>query len=228
MHPAPEVQQLVLQQGNQRVTLALSRVQPGGQRPPLVVALHYAGHGAPFYGRGLLEGLVEPALRDLGAVIAAPDCTGPDWTAPRSQADVLALLDHLQETVPVDPRRTLITGYSMGGHGAWHLAARHPDRFAAALVMAAWPPPAALAAGLRIPLYVIHSRQDEVVPLAGTERAIYELQARGAAVELVVVESTGHYETHRFVAPLRAAVPWIEQVWRESSRIQETGGGTGC
>jgi predicted peptidase len=228
MSPAPEVQQLVLQPGDQRFTLALP---PGhaGERPlPLVVALHYAGHGAPFYGRGVLEGLVAPALRDLGAVIAAPDCTGPDWTGPRNEAGVLALLDHLQEAYPVDPRRTLITGYSMGGHGAWHLAARYPDRFAAALVMAAWPPPAALAAGWRTPLYVIHSRQDEVVPLAGTERAVHELRARGAAVELVVVERVSHYETHRFVAPLRAAVPWIERLWTERSKIQETGGGRGC
>jgi predicted peptidase len=228
MSPAPEVQQLVLQPGDRRVTLALPAGHAGERPLPLVVALHYAGHGAPFYGRGVLEGLVEPALRDLGAVIAAPDCTGSDWTGPRSEAGVLALLDHLQKTVPVDPRRTLVTGYSMGGHGAWHLAGRYPDRFAAALVMAAWPPPAALAGGWRTPLYVIHSRQDEVVPLAATERAVRELQARGAAVELVVVERTGHYETHRFVAPLRAAVPWIERLWTEPGRMEETGGGTGC
>jgi predicted peptidase len=208
-----EIRQEVLQPANHRYTLALPANRGDGQLLPLILALHYAGHGAPFYGRGLLEGVVEPALRDLGALIAAPDCPGPDWTHPRSEAGLLALLDHLHSAYPLDPCRTLIAGYSMGGHGAWHLAARHPDRFAAALVMAAWPPPAALAEPWRVPLYVIHSRQDEVVPLAQTEHAVRQLQAQGAPLEWVVLQGISHYDTYRFVAPLQAAVPWIEQAW---------------
>lgn len=215
-----EIRQEVLQPGNHRCTLALPADYGDDQLLPLILALHYAGHGAPFYGRGVLEGLVEPGLRDLGALIAAPDCPGPDWTDPRSEAGLLALLDHLHDAYPLDPHRTLITGYSMGGHGAWHLAARHPDRFAAALVMAAWPPPAALAEPWRVPLYVIHSRQDEVVPLAQTEHAVRQLQAQGAPLESVVLQGISHYETYRFVAPLRAAVPWIEQAWAAASKRQ--------
>src|SRR5688500_7701121 len=51
-------------------------VPPGydGLRPvPLVLALHYGGSAFPaFFGRGILELLVQPALEPLGALIVAP------------------------------------------------------------------------------------------------------------------------------------------------------------
>ena len=108
---------------------------------PLILALHYGGHGAPYYGKDILTGLVEPALREVEAIIVAPDCTGDDWTDAQSEEDVIALLDHVQGAYNIDPQRILVTGYSMGGIGTWHLAARHQDRFTAALVMAGVPPP---------------------------------------------------------------------------------------
>src|SRR5215471_18235809 len=43
---------------------------------PLIVMLHYGGYEgeAPaFYGRGMIEGLAQPAFRSLRAIIIAPD-----------------------------------------------------------------------------------------------------------------------------------------------------------
>src|SRR5206468_3374899 len=40
---------------------------------PLVIALHYAGRVEPFYGHGILDGLVGPAFAGLGAIVVAPD-----------------------------------------------------------------------------------------------------------------------------------------------------------
>jgi predicted peptidase len=211
---ASDVQEQVLQPGDCPYTVAVPKGYAGDRPLPLVLALHFAGPVTPFYGQLILTGLVEPALRELGAVIVAPDCTATDWTHPQSEADVLALLDHVQEVYNIDARRTLITGYSMGGIGTWHLAARHQDRFAAALVMAGLPPPHIVDAQWEIPLYVIHSRQDEVMPLKRTKDVVGQLQARGVSVDLVILHGVTHYETGRFVEPLRAAIPWIEQAWQ--------------
>jgi predicted peptidase len=182
----------------------------------LVLALHYGGQVTPYYGRGLLTGLVEPALRGLGAIIVAPDCptVTTDWTQSESEAYVLELLDHIQATYAVDAQSTLITGYSMGGIGVWYLAARCQKRFAVALPMAAPPPKTAVDANWRIPLYIIHSRRDELFPLEPVEAAVDQLKAHGMTIEMVVLDRVTHYETHRFVEPLRDAVPWIEEAWQ--------------
>jgi predicted peptidase len=210
----PDVREQTQQPGERRYTIAIPKSYTGDQPLPLILALHFAGHGTPFYGGLFLTGLVEPALRELQAIIVAPDCTAADWTRPQSEADVLALLDHVQNTYNVDPRRTLITGYSMGGMGTWHLAARHPDRFAAALIMAGAPQPDVLEVQWDIPLYVIHSRQDRVVPLQPTLDAVGQLQAQGVSVELALLDGVDHYDTGRFVAPLQQAIPWIEKAWQ--------------
>ncbi len=197
-----------------RYTLA---VPAGPGRPlPLVLALHYGWTGAApprYYGGGFLATVVAPALAGLGALLVAPDCPGRDWTGPESAAGVLALLEHLRGHYALAAGRTLVVGYSLGGMGAWHWADAHPDLFRAAIPMAAWPPPGVLARGTAVPLYLIHSRADEVVPLEPTAAAAQALRARGAAVELVVVEGVGHYDTAAFVEPMRAAVPWVRGVW---------------
>ena len=130
----------------------------------------------------------------------------------RSEAAVLALLDHVAAKWPVDKRRVVVTGYSLGGGGTWHLVARHPERFCAAVPVAGWP---AEAADGSVPIYAIHGRRDEVVPLGPTEKAIDALRAKGANVALVVVDRPTHYETGRFVEPLRGAVPWLKRIWAE-------------
>jgi predicted peptidase len=208
------IQTDTLQPGDRHYTVAIPGDYSGDRSVPLVLALHYGGHGSPYYGRGFLTGLVEPALQDLGAIIVAPDCTGDDWTQPNSEQDVLDLLDHIEATYKVDSNRTLITGYSMGGIGTWHLAARHQDRFAAALPMAATPPSSAVDAAWDIPLYVIHSSEDELFPLRWTETAVDQLVTEGVSVELAVVDGVSHHETRRFIEPLQKAVPWVQEAWK--------------
>jgi cyclophilin family peptidyl-prolyl cis-trans isomerase/dienelactone hydrolase len=183
---------------------------------PLVLALHYAGHGAPYYGKVMLENLIEPALRELDAVIVAPDCPSSSWSTAESEEAVLALLALAAETYRTDPERVVLTGYSMGGMGTWYLAARHPERFSAAIPMAGSPRDADLKAVARTPLYAIHSRTDDVVPLKPTEDAVTELQKAGARAELVVVD-VPHYESARFQPYLKKAVAWIRDTWKQTT-----------
>ena len=209
-----DVQEQLLPPGNRRYTIAIPAGYTGEQPAPLVLALHFGGPVTPFYGKGMLTTIVEPALRELGAIIVAPDCNSDGWTNPRSEADVIDLLDYVQETYNIDPQRTLVTGYSMGGIGAWHLAARYPDRFVAAVVMAGAPPPDALDIEWNVPIYAIHGREDTVIPFEHTQTRITRLQDQGIPVEFVVLKDVSHYDTGWFVEPLREAIPWIEQAWQ--------------
>ena len=207
------IHERIFSRRNQRYAIAIPESYREGQATPLVVALHYGGTVTSFYGAGILAGLIEPALRELEVIIVAPDCQHGNWTNPQSEAEIIELLDCLQRNYSIDARKTLITGYSLGGAGTWYIAARHQDKFAAAIPMAAHPQPDSADIEWEIPLYVIHSRMDEIVPFEETARVVKRLKDKGASVEFVLLDDITHFETERFVATLRAAVHWIRKAW---------------
>ena len=134
--------------------------------------------------------------------------------APSSEQVVIDLCDHLQSIYTIDKRRVLLTGYSMGGIGTWMLAAHHQERFAAALIVSAKPPTGVDNVQWDIPLYVIHSRRDEIFPLGDTESTVSQLREMGVAIELHIVDGVTHFQTERFVEPIHAAIPWVQDSWR--------------
>jgi hypothetical protein len=48
------------------------------------------------------------------------------------EVDVFEALEHVKKFYPIDSARLAMRGFSMGGAGAWHLAAHHPDVWAVA------------------------------------------------------------------------------------------------
>ncbi len=195
-----------------RYTLSIPEGYTGKESLPLVLALHYGGHGAPFYGRHILTDMVKPALDELNSIIVSPDCPSSDWTQPESEAFVLELLDQLE--TEYNESKVLVTGYSMGGMGTWHLAASHPERFAAAVVMAGLPPDNVAEIEWEVPLFIIHGRNDEVLPIQPTLDAVEELQSLGVELEFQTLEGVTHYQTNLFVAELKATIPWILENFR--------------
>jgi pimeloyl-ACP methyl ester carboxylesterase len=215
MPQSPGVHELVFERPNEKpLRYALSLPERREGASPLVLSLHYAGHGAPYYGRRMLESLVEPALHDLNAVIVAPDCPSSSWTTKESEEAVLALFGFVAAAYRTDPERVVVTGYSMGGMGVWHLVSRHPGRFSAAIPMAGAPRDADLQTVARTPLYAIHSKIDEVVPLTPTREAVDQLKKAGARAELVLVDDVPHYQTARFEPYLEKASDWLREIWR--------------
>jgi predicted peptidase len=211
------IHEQILARRNQRYTIAIPAGYADEKPTPLVLALHYGGPVTPFYGSGILVGLVEPALRELGAIIVAPDCQHGDWANLDSELEIVELLKYLQAHYAIDARKTALTGYSLGGAGTWYVAARNQEKFAAAMPMAGWPQPDSAEVEWKIPLYVIHSRADQVVPFDQTEQVVRQLKECGAAVQFVLLEGITHYETECFVAPLQAAAPWIRKVWASAN-----------
>jgi predicted peptidase len=187
---------------------------PAGYSPssrvPLILALHFAGDPRGS-GRAVLEILVGPALTDLGAIIVAPDSLGGSWDAADNDRAVNQLLDEIIASYSIDTKRIVVTGFSMGGRGTWYFGGKYPQRFSAAIPLAAVPP--ASAAGWRLPVLAIHSRSDEVAPIAPTEARIKELQKSGARAELITLTGISHYQTYRFVDGLKRAVPWLKELW---------------
>ena len=190
---------------------------PAGYTPstpvPLILALHFGVRGdATGAGRDVVQILVGPALAELGAIIVAPDSVQGNWSSPENGKAVNALLDMVLARYSIDTKKIAVTGYSMGGAGTWHFAEKFPERFSAAIPVAGRPP--ASAAGWRLPVLAIHSRDDQVVPFGPTEARIAELQKAGVNAKLIALSGITHYQTNRFTGALRRAVPWLREVWK--------------
>ncbi len=93
-------------------------------------------HGAGVEAIGQAEAYAPKS----GLQIIAPTNRRPygfdweDW----GRIDAIEVLDVAQRVFKTDPRRTYLTGHSMGGHGTWHLGVTYPDRFAAIAPSAGW------------------------------------------------------------------------------------------
>jgi poly(3-hydroxybutyrate) depolymerase len=195
-----------------RYAISVPREYSPSRPVPLVLALHFGGN--PFgAGAGLLRVLVGPAFADLGAIVVAPDSIAGAWSSPENERAVIELLNAVQSSYRTDPKRVAVTGFSMGGAGVWFFAGKYPERFSAAIPVAGRPP-AAPAASWQMPVFAVHSRDDEVVPFGPTETRIRELRQAGVRAEIVLVSGLAHHETYRFEEPLRRAVPWLRDLWK--------------
>lgn len=175
---------------------------PSGVRPaggwPLVLFLHGSGErgsdvarlatvGLP---RDLAEGLALPAR------VVAPQCPA-DTTWSEHLHALLGLLDHVLAEGDTDPERVVLTGLSMGGTGAWLLAATAPERFAALVPVCGqrtWfigdtPPTEALR---RLPIWAFHGEDDEVVEAEASRVQVAALRAAGADARLTLYPGVGH------------------------------------
>src|SRR5260221_2553772 len=117
-----------------------------------------------YYGSAFTRQVIGPALKDLDPTIVAPDCPTAAWTDPIAERAVMALLGSVLDDYAVDRRRILVTGFSLSGRGTWFVAFRHAELFTAATPMAASTGDDPVDRLGTIPIYVIHSRDDAVVP----------------------------------------------------------------
>ena len=215
--PGIHEQEMTLEDGSVlRYTIALPSAYTPQQPTPLILALHYGGTVTPFYGKGLLTQLIEPALRDLKAIIIAPDSPAGGWANTTSETKVMQLLQTLGKQYAIDAQRTLVTGYSMGGVGTWYFATHQTEYFAAAIPISGAPPPGIDNVAEILPLYVIHSRKDELFPIAKVEQTLAQLKTAGKRAQLVSLDEPGHFDIGEFGDSLKAAIPWIMKIWDKS------------
>jgi predicted peptidase len=178
---------------------------------PLVLALHYGGspNGA---AQGLMLMLVQPALAELRAIIIAPQSVGGAWSTASNERAVMSLLDAVRAAYSIDARRIAVTGYSMGGSGTWFFAGKYPELFSVAIPVAGMP--SVSAEPWKTPVFAVHSRNDEVMPIGPTEMRIKELQKLGVRAELVTLSGLSHSQTNKFVSGLKRVVPWVKETWK--------------
>lgn len=126
---------------------------------------------------------------DFPFIAVSPQCPkGQYWSVEL----LMALLAEVMQSQPVDPKRVYLTGLSMGGYGAWRLAAAHPDRFAAIAPVCGRGDPSQADRLKQTPVWVFHGALDDVVPLQQSEVMVEALKACGGNVRFTVYPNAGH------------------------------------
>ncbi len=179
---------------------------PAGYQPGRPVPAVLFLHGAGERGR---DG-VKPTQVGLGPYLKARGSSVPflavfpqaeemegrlltAWQPGQPDADrALKILDTVMKEYSVDKQRVTLAGWSMGGFGAWSLAAEHPERWAGVALLSGGGD-AALASKVKsLPLWVFHGFHDHLVPVNNSQQLVKALQDAGGDVVYEELPDASH------------------------------------
>jgi predicted peptidase len=93
---------------------------------------------------------------------------------------VMQAIDAVLASKPVDRERVYLTGLSMGGFGAFDLAARRPELFAAVVPICGGGDPTTAPRLVGVPFFIAHGADDAIVPVSLSRKMA---EALGAAID---------------------------------------------
>ncbi|WP_374562061.1 prolyl oligopeptidase family serine peptidase [Ideonella sp.] len=185
---------------------------------PVILALHGGGEYGSDGIRQTVHGLAA-AIRQhperVPAVVVFPQARAdrrPGWQLDAGRM-ALKAVDAAIAEFSGDASRVYLTGYSAGGNGAWFLASRHPERFAAVVVVCGFVSdftgrssavhyPALSTADdvhadvarqvASLPVWIFHGDADPVVPVQESRRMFAALKAARAEVQYTELPGVSH------------------------------------
>jgi predicted peptidase len=187
---------------------------------PVILALHGAGERGD---DGLLQTDVGvgTAIRSnrgpFKAIVVMPQCVkNLWWILPPMDDLAMATLAEAIKEFHGDTHRIYLTGLSMGGYGAWHLAQKYPGTFAALVVICGGIRPSAAAQKAvpalervtppdspasyldaarrvgKVPVWIFHGADDNIVPVTESQRMAEAMKQVGAEVHYTEYPGVGH------------------------------------
>ncbi len=194
----------------------LGRVQPysvclpatytRGEKLPLTLLLHSLALGQNQF-TVIDPRLLHEVCDGRNSIVVTPLARGPScWYFDEGELDVWEVWARVAEQLGVDPTRTVIAGYSMGGYAAYKLGLSYPEVFGQAVVLAGppacgvkLPPDVDISANLDpashcgaegdtywllenarwLPFVIAHGMLDELVPYLGVVQQVLGLDRLG-------------------------------------------------
>ncbi len=184
---------------------------------PLVLFLHGTSERGNDPNVVVANGLPKllTSTLDFPAIVLSPQAP-EDAVWWGDQLDVVsALLDHVQAEFNVDAKRIYLTGLSMGGFGAWAMAVRYPQRFAAlAPIAGGWDSerdvvPGNICVIRNVPTWVFHGQQDDIVPPRKSEMMVDALRQCGSTVRFTLYPDADHRESFEQAYAEPALYAWM-------------------
>jgi polyhydroxybutyrate depolymerase len=149
-------------------------------KSPLPTVVFFHGYSGSAEGV-MADADLARAMSQAGVLLVAPqgmqDARGTrTWSFPGAAhlarddfAFVGRVVDDVEKRWPVDTRRLLASGFSVGGSMVWYIACRMPQRFAgfAPVAGAFWVPEPEDCPGGPVDLRHVHGLADQTVPMKG-------------------------------------------------------------
>lgn len=183
-----------------------------GQTYPLVLFLHGSDERGTDNWKQLYVGLhifADPArIGKNPCFIVAPQCpkgmmwADVDWKSDRHtmKSDPTPalgaswdLIHSLIDALPIDRERIYITGYSMGGFGAWDAAQRWPDFFAAIVPVCGGGDELSAERIIHTPLWAFHGARDTIVNVTRSRRMIDAIVRAGGVPRYTEYRDIDHF-----------------------------------
>lgn len=170
------------------------------KRWPVIIYLHGMNQRGNDLNQ-LLTGTGLPARIEAGLnipfIVAAPQCPGSSiWKSPAMVDRLYSLVTSLLKVYRIDPKKINVTGFSMGGDGAWALAVAHHEIFAAVAPVGSYSNFPVAMSLKDTPVWVFHGQDDTVCPIANDIAMIQALQEAGSAtVKFTVWPQADHMQS---------------------------------
>jgi predicted peptidase len=128
---------------------------------------------------------------DFPFIVVSPQC--PDHSYWTMETDgVMSLLDEIISLYPVDEKRVYLTGLSMGGYGAWDLAMKNPERFAALATVCSGGIVEKAHVLKNLPIWAFHGAKDNIVPVQDTINMVEALKQCEGNIKLTIYPDAEH------------------------------------
>lgn len=161
---------------------------------PLIFFLHGAGERGDDLDIASRHGYMKHVReegREYPFIFIAPQCPHNKYWGCYTES-LIAFLDYICDTLPVDEERIYLTGLSMGGTGTWMLAMADPDRFAAIAPVC--------GSGIywntkilsNMPVYMYHGDCDEIVPIQESISMLKSIHKNGGHAQLEICYGIEH------------------------------------
>lgn len=197
--------------------------QPEGEGPrPLLIFLHGAGERGRDNQAQLGHGVRE-LFGTVDFLVAAPQCPPEyrwvevDWGLPahnlpawpsRPMLRLCEWLDTLCASPEVDSQRIYLMGLSMGAFGAWDLAARCPDRFAAGIFICGGADLETAPKLAAMPAWLFHGARDPIVLVQRSRDMAAALTRAGGQPRYTEYAEVGHEAWYHALGEAEL-LPWL-------------------
>jgi pimeloyl-ACP methyl ester carboxylesterase len=163
------------------------------RKVPLTFLLHSSNQNHNQYA-ATTPNFVRAACEERHSICVTPLGRGPDGNYfGTAELDFWQVWHAVATQFHLDPNRTIIAGYSMGGTGSNQLVMEHPDLFARSITLAGGIGDVDSLVNLRwVPTYLAGGAEDELVPVTLQAGEANTLEQLGYRFRWIIVTAIDH------------------------------------
>jgi poly(3-hydroxybutyrate) depolymerase len=188
--------------GEHKYMLFIPAAYRSDQRWPVLLYLHGSGSRGTDGKLPLIGGIgsqIQARAQTLPMIVVFPQCEDVEgraaagWRPDGPDARrALAILDAVEREFSVDRKREILSGTSMGGFGAWDIAAANPSRWSA-LVPLAGSGDFSKARDLKnLPIWAFHGSKDLEVKADDHKRMVDAVREAGGRAYFTLLPEVRH------------------------------------